>query len=143
MSDSGRVQEFIQGRALATPEELINLKDQVIAFTNDTWPLKITVASPIAYQHAMDYPPPERPIHVISETVQRRGRNNAQMNEAADADDPSPKKGGRNKKGAGAGKQSAPEVDPQLDPTLQPSSNTNTNSNPTQERPEVDDIWSY
>lgn len=145
VSDSGRVQEFIQGRALATPEELINLKDQVIAFTNDTWPLKLPVASPAAYQHAMDYPPPERPIHLISETVQRRGRNCAQMNEPADAEDPNPKKGGRNKKGngAGAGKQSTSEVDPQLDPTIQPSNNTNTNSNPSQERPEVDDIWSY
>ncbi len=143
VSDSGRVQEFIQGRALATPEELINLKDQVIAFTNDTWPLKLPVASPVAYQHAMDYPPPERPIHVISETVQRRGRNCAQMNEPSDAEDPNHKKGGRNKKGNGSGKQSAPEVDPQLDPTVQPSSNTNTNSNPSQERPEVDDIWSY
>ena len=149
VSDSGRVQEFIQGRALATPEELINLKDQVIAFTNDTWPLKISVASPVAYQQAMDNPPPERPIHLISETVQRRGRNNAQMNSADDAEDPNPKKGGRNKKGAG--KQSgAPEVDPQLDPTRQQSStssttntNSNTNSNSNQERPEVDDIWSY
>ncbi len=145
VSDSGRVQEFIQGRALATPEELINLKDQVIAFTNDTWPLKLPVASPVAYQHAMDYPPPERPIHLISETVQRRGRNCAQMNEPADAEDPNAKKGGRNKKGngAGAGKQSTPEVDPELDPSVQPSNNTNTNSNPSQERPEVDDIWSY
>lgn len=105
VSDSGRVQEFIQGRALATPEELINLKDQVIAFTNDTWPLKLPVASPVAHQHAMNYPPPERPIHVISETVQLRGRNCAQMNEPADAEDPNPKKGGRNKKGNGGGKQ--------------------------------------
>ncbi|MBX9685847.1 MAG: type IV secretory system conjugative DNA transfer family protein [Candidatus Obscuribacterales bacterium] len=145
VSDSGRVQEFIQGRALATPEELINLKDQVIAFTNDTWPLKLPVASPVAYHHAMDYPPPERPTHSISETVQRRGRNCAQMNDVADGEDPNPKKGGRNKKGngAGAGKQSTPDVDPQLDPTVQPSNDTNTNSNPSQERPEVDDIWSY
>lgn len=152
VSDSGRVQEFIQGRALATPEELINLKDQVIAFTNDTWPLKLPVASPVAYQLAMEYPPPERPIHVIGETVQRRGRNNAQMNVADEPEDPNLREGGRNKKGAG--KQSgAPDVDPQLDPTLKESSNTNTgsntnstsntNSNPNQERPEVDDIWSY
>lgn len=136
VSDSGRVQEFIQGRALATPEELINLKDQVIAFTNDTWPLKLPVASPVAYQHAMDYPAPERPLHQITETVRRRGRNNTQMDSGDEANDPNRKKG-RNKKGDG--KQIDPVVDPRLDPSLQQPNNTNSN----QERPEVDDIWSY
>ncbi len=74
VSDSGRVQEFIQGRSLATPDELINLTGEVIAFTNDTWPLKIPLTSPTAYQYALAYPPPERPAHEISESIRKRGR---------------------------------------------------------------------
>jgi len=74
VNDTGRVHEFIQGRALATPDELINLTGEVIAFTNDTWPLKLPLTTPYAYEHAMAYPPPERQAHEITEHVRRRGR---------------------------------------------------------------------
>lgn len=166
VSDSGRVQEYIQGRALATPEELINLKDEVIVFTNDTWPLKIPVASPAAYQFAMEYPPPERAAHEITETVRRRGRTTTHS-ATEDTADPSNNKTGKNRsngasnnnhtKDTGAtatetnntgpnstgssnepGKQPDPKEDPQLDPSLD-EINTNTNY----DRPEVDDVWSY
>jgi len=78
VNDTGRVHEFIQGRALATPDELINLSGEVISFTNDTWPLKLPLTAPYAYEHAMAYPPPERSAHEITEHVRRRGRTTEQ-----------------------------------------------------------------
>lgn len=144
VSDSGRVQEFIQGRALATPEELINLKDQVIVFTNDTWPLKLPLSSPVAYQHALEYPPPERPLHSISETIKRRGRNNMQPEAGDDPDDMSNKKGRNRKGGSGAKPNPDPVLDVEIDPSLDKSTTKPTpNPNLNQDRPEVDDIWSY
>lgn len=74
VTDGGRVQEFVQGRALATPEELINLKNEVIVFTPSTWPLKLPLISPTAYQMALDYPSPNPPEHEVSEFVRTRGR---------------------------------------------------------------------
>lgn len=74
VTDGGRVQELIQARALATPDELINLKQEVIAFTNDTYPLKLKISPPDAYQHALEYPSPERPIHEVSDLIRKRGR---------------------------------------------------------------------
>ncbi len=74
VTDGGRVQEFVQGRALATPEELINLKNEVIVFTPDTWPLKLPLTSPTAYEQALAYPAPERDKHPVSEFVRKRGR---------------------------------------------------------------------
>lgn len=74
VSDSGRVQEFIQGRNLITPDELISLKDQVIVFTADTKPLKLPLTSPVAYQQALEYDPPIRESHEITEFIKRRGR---------------------------------------------------------------------
>ena len=74
VTDSGRVQEHVQGRALATPEELINLKNQVIIFTPDTPPLKLPLTSPTAYEDALAYEAPRRDKHEVSEFVRRRGR---------------------------------------------------------------------
>jgi type IV secretory pathway TraG/TraD family ATPase VirD4 len=81
VTDSGRVQEFVQGRALATPEELINLKNEVIVFTPDTWPLKLALTSPTAYEQALAYPAPEREKHDVSEFVRTRGRTARQQQE--------------------------------------------------------------
>jgi type IV secretion system protein VirD4 len=76
VGDSGRVQEFIQGRALITPDELIALKDEVIVFTADTKPLKLPLTSPIAYEQAITpYRPPVREKHEVSELVKRRGKS--------------------------------------------------------------------
>ena len=49
ITDSGRINETAYGRALITPEELINLKNQVIIFTPNTWPLKLDLIEPDAY----------------------------------------------------------------------------------------------
>jgi type IV secretory pathway TraG/TraD family ATPase VirD4 len=74
VSDSGRVQEFIQGRALITPDELISLKDEVIVFTADTKPLRLPLTSPTAYELALAYDAPQREKHEVSEFVRKRGR---------------------------------------------------------------------
>lgn len=73
VSDSGRVQEFIQGRALITPDELISLKDEVIVFTADTKPLRLPLTSPTAYELALAYDAPVREKHEVSEFVRKRG----------------------------------------------------------------------
>lgn len=74
VSDSGRVQESIQGRHLITPDELISLNKEVIIFTADTKPLKMPLISPDAYNQAMEYDPPVRAEHKVSEFVRKRGR---------------------------------------------------------------------
>ena len=74
VSDSGRVQEFVQGRALITPDELISLKDEVIVFTADTKPLRLPLTSPTAYEQALAYDAPVREKHEVSEFVRKRGR---------------------------------------------------------------------
>lgn len=74
VSDSGRVQEFVQGRALITPDELISLKDEVIVFTADTKPLRLPLTSPTAYEQALSYDAPVREKHEVSEFVRKRGR---------------------------------------------------------------------
>jgi len=74
VSDAGRVQEFVQGRALITPDELISLKDEVIVFTADTKPLRLSLTSPIAYEQALAYDAPVREKHEVSEFVRKRGR---------------------------------------------------------------------
>ncbi|NJL72829.1 MAG: hypothetical protein HC888_15350 [Candidatus Competibacteraceae bacterium] len=97
MTDSGRVQEFVQGRALATPEELINLKEEVIVFTPDTWPLKLRLTSPTAYEQALAYPPPETDRHEVSEFIRTRGRTARQQQEPRENPPPAGKKPRPNK----------------------------------------------
>ena len=79
VSDSGRVQEFIQGRALITPDELIGLKNEVIVFTADTKPLRLPLTSPTAYEQALAYDPPSREKHEVTEFVRKRGRASKQQ----------------------------------------------------------------
>lgn len=74
VGDSGRVQESIQGRHLITPDELISLDKQVIVFTADTKPLKLSLTDPLAYEQALSYDPPVREKHKISEFVKTRGQ---------------------------------------------------------------------
>jgi type IV secretory pathway TraG/TraD family ATPase VirD4 len=74
VGDGGRVQEFVRGRALATPDELINLKNEVIVFTPSTPPLKLPLTSPKAYEAALAYASPEREEHQVNEFVRTRGR---------------------------------------------------------------------
>lgn len=141
VSDSGRVQEFIQGRALATPDELINLTGEFIAFTNDTWPLKLPLLAPTAYHHAMAYPPPERPAHPISEHVRRRGRttderssNDATESDAAGKD----RNRGRKKNDRGNRQRNTNARATQQE---RPRPDNSSNSQPHNESPEVDDVW--
>lgn len=102
VTDGGRVQEFVQGRALATPEELINLKNEVIIFTPDTWPLKVALTSPIAYEQALAYPPPEREVHQISDFVKSRGRSAASKPDSVQAE-PKKNKPPNDRRGDGRG----------------------------------------
>ncbi|MBK9145159.1 MAG: type IV secretory system conjugative DNA transfer family protein [Candidatus Melainabacteria bacterium] len=74
VNDNGRVHEIIQGRALITPDELIGLKNEVIVFAPDTSPLRLPLISPTAYEQALEYDPPQRPKHQVSEFVRKRGR---------------------------------------------------------------------
>ena len=77
VDDGGRVRETVQGRNLATPDELINLDRECIVFTPSTNVLKLPLTSPTAYSMALEYPSPKRPTHEISEFVRTRGRNTA------------------------------------------------------------------
>jgi type IV secretory pathway TraG/TraD family ATPase VirD4 len=74
VSDSGRIIESVQGRALATPDELMRLERQCIAFTNDTPALKLPIIPPDAYTLALQYTPPEAKEHEVREFIRKRGR---------------------------------------------------------------------
>lgn len=79
VSDSGRVQEAVHGRALITPDELISLKNEVVVFAADMKPLKLPIIAPDAYNHALEYESPERQPHDVSEFVKTRGRNSRRL----------------------------------------------------------------
>jgi type IV secretory pathway TraG/TraD family ATPase VirD4 len=97
VNDSGRVHELVQGRALITPDELINLKNEVIVFTADTKPLKLPLTSPTAYEQALAYDAPERQRHAVSDFVRRRGDiSRAETEESEQHTDYRRKSGNRN-----------------------------------------------
>ena len=145
VTDSGRVQEFVQGRALATPEELINLKNEVIVFTPDTWPLKLALTSPVAYEQALEYPPPERERHEVSEFVRTRGRTARQQqhNQPADRPPPAekkprpnkPKDTGRNERERGTPKVDKPAKEDDLKRKLPPKDKDDDIA------PDAGDVW--
>ncbi len=144
VTDSGRVQEFVQGRALATPEELINLVNEVIVFTPDTWPLKLQLTSPVAYQQALEYPAPERDRHEVSEFVRTRGRTaRQQQNQQEDRPPPAGKKNrpnkpqntGRNERVRGTPKVDKPAKEDDLKRKLPPKDKEDDNP------PDVGDVW--
>ena len=144
VTDSGRVQEFVQGRALATPEELINLQNEVIVFTPDTWPLKLQLTSPVAYQQALEYPAPERDRHEVSEFVRTRGRTaRQQQDQQADKPPPAGKKNrpnkqqntGRNEWQRGTQKSEKPAKEDDLKRKLPPKDKEDDNP------PDVGDVW--
>jgi type IV secretory pathway TraG/TraD family ATPase VirD4 len=139
VSDPGRVQEFIQGRALATPDELINLSGEVIAFTNDTWPLKLPLTAPNAYEHATRYPPPERPTHEIGEHIRRRGRTGEQKSESYNNENQS-NGTNRNRKSKDRGR-SQPNNSRSAQQQERADADHATYSQPQNETPEVDDVW--
>lgn len=74
VTDSGRVHEIVSARHLITADELISLNDEVIIFTAETKPLKMPKTPPMAYQHALSYPPPQREEHVVSDYILNRGQ---------------------------------------------------------------------
>lgn len=92
VNDNGRVHEMIQGRALITPDELIGLKNEVIIFAPDTNPLKLPLTSPTAYDQALQYDPPDRDKHKVSDFVRKRGRTQNRVEEEEPKEDPQPKK---------------------------------------------------
>jgi type IV secretory pathway TraG/TraD family ATPase VirD4 len=143
VTDSGKVQEFVQGRALATPEELINLKDQVIVFTPDTWPLKLPLTSPVAYEQALEYPAPERDKHEVSEFVRTRGRTaRQQQDQQPDKPPPAGKKKrpnkpqntGRNDRDRGTPKVEKPAKEDDLKRKLPPKDKDD-------DSPDAGDVW--
>lgn len=138
VSDTGRVQEFVQGRSLATPDELINLSGEVIAFTNDTWPLKIPLTSPTAYQYALAYPPPERPPHQISESIRKRGRTE-RPETSQPKEESKTKPEGKNRSRERSRNDKKRNFNQR---TAQERVNAdNTNQFQQQDSPEVDDVW--
>lgn len=78
VTDSGRVQEFLQARQLITPDELCDLQDEVIVVTAEVKPLRIKKTANYAYDHALSYEPPERPEHFVSDYIINRGRDAGQ-----------------------------------------------------------------
>lgn len=78
VTDSGRVQEFVQARQLITPDELCDLQDEVIVVTAEVKPLRIKKTANHAYDHALSYEPPERPEHFVSDYIINRGRDAGQ-----------------------------------------------------------------
>jgi type IV secretion system protein VirD4 len=105
VTDAGRVQEFVQGRHLITPDELISLNKEVIVFTADTKPLRLPLTSPTAYEQALSYGPPERPRHEVSEFIRSRGKaEHKDAPKEPPAPKPEPKKTDEPKKNDGPGR---------------------------------------
>lgn len=137
VNDTGRVQEFIQGRALATPDELINLSGEVIVFTNDTSPLKLPITPPDAYQQALQYPAPERPKHQISDNTRRRGKCAEQQPKSQESSE-KPKPAPEDRRQANKDRKRKERTvgdKPQDNNGNPPRTTSETDS------PEVDDIW--
>ena len=87
VNDHGRVQEMIHGRALMTPDELIGLKNEVIIFAPDTNPLKLPLIPPNAYEAALEYDPPDREEHIVSDFIRRRGQTEAEQKQEREQDE--------------------------------------------------------
>ena len=68
----------------------------MIIFTPDTWPLKLALTSPTAYEQALAYPAPEREAHTISDFIKTRGRPPQSQNTQRP---PEPSKKPKNKNG--------------------------------------------
>jgi type IV secretory pathway TraG/TraD family ATPase VirD4 len=81
LDDSGRVREIVQGRSLATPDELISLKNEVVVFLPTVNVLKLPITKPDAYKDALTYPAPERERHEVSEFIKKRGAKPKQREE--------------------------------------------------------------
>ena len=122
VTDSGRVQEFVQARQLITPDELCDLRDEVIVLTADVRPLKIPKTSPTAYDHALKYDPPDRPEHKVSDFIINRGQvardNEEILNQELKKNPPDPSgKQGKNKP------KPEPKKEIRQDPKPQPGRN--------------------
>lgn len=136
VTDSGRVQEMIQGRALATPDELINLNNEVIVFTPSTWPLKLPITSPTAYEAALPYPPPERTKLRISEYIRRRGRTSPVSDQ-----EPRPRTETNDTNTSRDGREKRPKRDKRQRNRDNRSRDFNTNRTNEYQKPEQDDLW--
>lgn len=134
VTDSGRVQEIIQGRALATPDELINLNNEVIVFTPSTSPLKLPVTSPTAYEAALAYPAPERRMHNISEYIRRRGS-------VRPTDEQHPREHPNDTKTTPNNEEKRRKRDKRQRNRDNRSRDFNANRNNEYQKPEQDDLW--
>jgi len=134
VSDSGRVQEFVQGRHLITPDELISLNKEVIVFTADTKPLKLALTDPLAYEQALSYDPPTREKHKVSEFVRKRGRT-AKDDADRQEERPKPKGPPKNQKNNSQQQQSGNRFDRGSGPK-KPAEKENTERKPYPKRPQ-------
>jgi type IV secretory pathway TraG/TraD family ATPase VirD4 len=135
VTDTGRVHEFLQGRALATPDELIKLKNEVIVFTNDTPPLKLPLFPPDAYSSALTYPSPDRQRHQVTRTIRERGKN--LLKEKQSKNYSQNHKDDSNKQQIEIEDQRNIQSKQEQDIAEQTSSSTRSQT----QRPEMDDIW--
>ena len=134
VNDSGRVQEFIQGRHLITPDELISLNKEVIVFTADTKPLKLALTDPLAYEQALSYDPPTREKHEVSDFVRKRGRT-AKDDTDRQEQRPKPKGPPKNQKNNSQQQQSGNRFDRGSGPR-KPAEKENTERKPYPKHPQ-------
>lgn len=134
VTDTGRVQEHIQGRALATPDELINLNKEVIILTPNTWPLKLQLTAPTAYEAALDYPPPERRRHKVSDFIRKRGRT-------ARNTDPAEKYEVNSNNSAASDKDKRPSRDDRKRERRRDDRYPKSTRHQEFQKPEQDDLW--
>jgi len=112
------------------------LSGEVIAFTNDTWPLKIALTSPTAYHYALACPAPERPPHEISESIRKRGRTEQQNTDQRKEESKPEGKNRRSKRSRNDKKRNFNQSRKQ-----ERAHENNTNQFQQQDSPEVDDVW--
>lgn len=70
---SGRISQKVMGRELATPDELMRLHGHALVLFDEVPPCKLQLTKPDAYEMALQYPPPDRPDHPITEFIRNRG----------------------------------------------------------------------
>lgn len=138
VSDNGRITESTMGRALATPDEIMRLKNQCIVFTNDTPALKIPVLSPTTYSHALAYPPVEGEEHEVSEFILRRGRTEGDRTKEKGAAKPDRKE--RGERDGSNGKRKRNDRVREKEPEKKSGGQK---QEPEREpiKPEMDDLW--
>lgn len=134
---SGRITEKVMGRELATPDELMRLQGQCLVLFDQVPPCKLQLFAPTAYELALQYAPPDRADHPITDFILNRG-------DLFDEDEPEEDgfggkersgRDGRNKKSKQPQRKKNRERD-----SGKPKDSERSNEGPA-EKPVMDDIW--